>query len=178
MKMLAFAAVAALSMAAIAQEPAEGGEGLPPPPPMHERAHRGPMHEGMRGQMPGGMRQMNGSMQDPLVHMVMNPTIAEKIGLTDDQKAKLKALQPKRGENKELNEKVQSGMKKQMELLQAEKIDEAAVMAAIDEVFDARKEMAKAQTKRLIAVRSILTSEQIKAASEAMKEMRGQRTHK
>lgn len=178
MKMLVFAAVAALSMATFAQEPAEGGEGFPPPPPMHERAHRGPMHEGMRGQMPGGMRQMNGAMQDPLIHMVMNPKVAEKIGLTDDQKAKLKEIQPKRGENKELNEKVQAGMKKQMELLQAEAIDEAAVMAAIDEVFEARKEMAKAQTKRLIAVRSILTPEQIKAAQEAMKELRGPRAHK
>lgn len=170
MKMLVFAAVAALSMAAIAQEPAEGENGLPPPPPMHERARR--------GQMPGGMRQMNGAMQDPLIHMVMNPKIAEKIGLTDEQKAKLKEIQPKRGENKELNEKVQAGMKKQMELLQAETIDEAAVMAAIDEVFEARKAMAKAQTKRLIAVRSILTPEQIKAAQEAMKELRGPRAHK
>lgn len=170
MKMLVFAAVAALSMAAIAQEPAEGENGLPPPPPMHERTRR--------GQMPGGMRQMNGAMQDPIIHMVMNPKVAEKIGLSDEQKAKLKEIQPKRGENKELNEKVQAGMKKQMELLQAETIDEAAVMAAIDEVFEARKAMAKAQTKRLIAVRSILTSEQVKAAQEAMKELRGPRAHK
>lgn len=177
MKKLAFAAVAAMTFTALAQEPSD--QGLPPPPAQHEMGahHRGPM-AAPRARMPEGMRQSAGAMQDPLVHMVLNPKIAEKIGLSDDQKAQLKAIQPKRGENKELNEKVAAGMKKQMELLSAETIDEAAVMAAIDEVFEARKEIAKVQTKRLIAVRSILTAEQIKAAHEAMKEMRGSRARK
>ena len=170
MKKLMFAAIAAISMIAVAQESAIEGEGTAPVPVM------GPRQGGPRGgRMPGMIRAMGGAMQDPIVNAVMNPKVAEKIGLADEQKAKLKEIQPKRGENKEINAKVQAGMKKQMELLQAETIDEAAVMAAIDEVFEARKAMAKEQTKRLIAIRAILTPEQIKAAREAMKELRGPR---
>lgn len=127
---------------------------------------------GERQRMPGmGMRAGEG-IQDPIVFAVMNPRVAEKIGLSDEQKTKLKDL---RGGDRELNEKIRKGMEKQAELLKAETIDEAAVMAAIDEVFEARKAVAKAQTKRLIAIRSILTSEQIAKATEAMKEMRGPR---
>lgn len=149
MKKLMFVAAIALSMSAFAQEPM---------PPMD----REPM--AVRG----------GAPTDPIVHIVMNPRVAEKIGLSDEQKAKLKELQPKRGENKALNEKIAAGMKRQMELLNADQIDEAAVMAAIDEVFEAKKEIAKAQTKRLIAVKAVLTPEQIKAAHEAIREMRPQ----
>ena len=66
-------------------------------------------------------------------------------------------------------------MEKQVELLKAEKIDEAAVMQAIDEVFEARKEIAKAQTKRTIEIRSILTPEQVTKALEAMRDLRSSR---
>ena len=44
-------------------------------------------------------------------------------------------------------------------------------MKAIDEVFELRKEMAKEQAKRVIAVKSILTPEQIAKAHEEMKQM-------
>lgn len=156
MKKLMFTMAVALACVAMAQE----GE-LPPP---------GAMHGG-----PAPMAFRQGAPMDPLMHIVMNPKVAEKIGLSEEQKAKLKELQPKRGANKELNEKISAGMKREMELLNAEKIDEAAVMATIDEVFEIRKELAKEQTKRLIAIKSVLTPEQIKAAREAMKEMRGPR---
>lgn len=117
------------------------------------------------------MPMMNGSFE-PLVKLASNPKMAEKIGLTADQTAKLKALSDSQKEMKPLQEKVREAMKRQSELMQAEKIDEAAVMAAVDEVWAARKEVAKAQTKRVIAVRAILTPEQMKAAREAMAEMR------
>ncbi|MBR3922042.1 MAG: hypothetical protein IKJ45_02935 [Kiritimatiellae bacterium] len=60
---------------------------------------------------------------------------------------------------------------KQLDLMKAEKINEAAVMAAIDEVFELRKAMAKEQAKRVIAVKSVLTPEQVKKAHEEMKKM-------
>ena len=44
-------------------------------------------------------------------------------------------------------------------------------MAAIDEVFELRKAMAKDQAKRVIAVKSILTPEQVAKAHEEMKKM-------
>ena len=125
-----------------------------------------------RAPMPGLVPQ--GSI-DMAVRAAMNPKIAEQIGITEEQAAKLKALQSEKGNNKELNEKVRKGMARQKELLNAEKIDEAAVMATVDEIWEARKEMAKGQLKRVIAVRSILTADQVKKATEAVKAMRGMR---
>ena len=155
MKKLMIALVACAMASSLLAEPQERAEGH----------RRGPNAPRQAQQMMGMGQQM-----DPLVRAVMNPKIAEKLGLTEEQQAKIKELAPKRGENGDQQEKVRKGMKKQMELLAADKVDEAAVMAAIDEVFEARKEIAKAQTKRLIAVRSVLTGEQIAKAKEMMKQ--------
>ena len=106
---------------------------------------------------------------EPVMRAALNPKVAEKIGVTADQSAKLKELNGGKGELKTLQEKIQKGTARQMELLKAEKIDETAVMAAIDEVFEARKEVAKIQTRRLIAVKTILTPAQVKQAAELMK---------
>lgn len=110
-------------------------------------------------------------MGDPLLRAVMNPRIAESLGLTDEQKAKIKELSADRKDNRESQKKVREATMKQLELMKADKIDEAAVMAAIDEVFELRKQMAKDQARRVIAVKSILTPEQIAKAHEDMKKM-------
>ena len=120
----------------------------------------------------GLMRQ--GSI-DPIVRAALNPKLAQKLGITEEQSAKLKALQDGKGANKGLNEKISAGLKRQAKLLEAEKIDEAAVMATVNEIWDLRKEQAKNQLKRVIAVKSILTADQVRAATEAMKAMRSQR---
>ena len=106
---------------------------------------------------------------NPVVRAALNPKLAEKLGITEEQSAKLKALNAEKDGLKELNEKVRKGMERQAELLKADKVDEAAVMAALDEVWEARKEVAKRQTKRIIAVKSILTPEQVAKAREAIK---------
>lgn len=142
--------VAALCCAAIAQGP-QGG-------PNREKWRHGGMNPGM------GM--------NPIVGMVSNPKMAEKLGLTEEQKAKLKELRENRKEDRDLQEKARAATMKQFELMKAENIDEAAVMAAIDEVFELRKKMAKEQVKRVIAVKSILTPEQIKKAHEEMRARR------
>ena len=155
MKSLIVVAVAALSCMAFAEGP-EGGAR-----PEGGRRGFGPREGGM-GPMMGG---------DPIVRMVSNPAIAEKIGLSDEQKAKLKELKGDSEANRESQKKMREATMKQLELMKAEKIDEAAVMAAIDEVFELRKAMAKAQAKRVIAVKSVLTPEQVKKAHEEMKKM-------
>ena len=109
---------------------------------------------------------------DPVVRAALNPKLAEKLGVTEEQSAKLKALKAEKDGMKELNEKVRKGMERQAELLKADQVDEAAVMAALDEVWDARKEVAKRQTRRLIAVKSILKPDQIAKAREALKSLR------
>lgn len=123
----------------------------------------------------GQMGRGNMPQIDPMLRAAQNPKIAEKLGLTAEQVAKLKALADEKGSMKELQEKVRKGMESQAELLKAETVDEAAVMAALDAVWAARKEIAKRQTKRLIAVRKILSKEQITKVREAMKAMRGER---
>ena len=154
MKSLIVVAVAALSCVAFADGP-EGGQR-----PEGPRRGFGP-RDGF-GPMMGG---------DPIVRMVSNPAVAEKLGLSDEQKAKLKELKGNGEANRETQKKVREATMKQVELMKAEKIDESAVMAAIDEVFELRKAMAKEQAKRVIAVKSILTPEQVAKAHEEMKKM-------
>ncbi len=114
-----------------------------------------------------------GPVRDPILRMVSNPKIAEKLSLSEDQRAKLKEIRKASEANRGAQKKIREASKKQAELMKAAKIDEAAVMAAIDEVFEARKAMAKAQTKRIIAVKSILTPEQIeKFYGEIVKEQK------
>ncbi len=153
MKSLMMTVVAALACAAFAQAP-EGGA---------------PREGGRRGGMGPGM--MGGPMMDPIVRAVSNPKTAEKLGLTEEQQAKLKEVNKPNAASRENQKKVREATMKQLELMKAEKIDEAAVMKAIDEVFELRKEMAKEQAKRVIAVKSILTPEQIAKAHEEMKQM-------
>jgi len=142
---LASVAIAATTFAAGPQ----GGPGM----------HKGPGMEGPKGGFEGP--------QDPIVQMVNCPEFAEKVGLTDEQKAKIKEIAASSKESqKTLRRQLRDSMEKQADLLEAEKIDEAAVMAEIDKAFELRKEMAKAQTKRIIAIKSILTPEQIAKALE------------
>jgi Spy/CpxP family protein refolding chaperone len=157
MKSLIIVAVAALSCVAFADGGPKGGV-------RSEGGRRG------FGPREGGMGPMMGGM-DPIVRMVSNPAVAEKIGLSDEQKAKLNELKGDREANRAAQDKVRAATMKQLDLMKAEKIDESAVMAAIDEVFELRKAMAKEQAKRVIAVKSVLTPEQVKKAHEEMKKM-------
>lgn len=125
-------------------------------------------------QGPSG-RGMGRTGLDPIMRAAQNPKMAEKIGLSEEQQSKLKALASEKDVVKSLQAKVSAGTKRQSELLKAEKIDEAAVLATVDEIFEARKEIAKCQMKRLIAVKTVLTPEQIKAATEALQSMKDQR---
>jgi Spy/CpxP family protein refolding chaperone len=123
----------------------------------------------------GRFRSMGeGFSADPIVRMVAtNPKFAEKLNLTHEQKTKLEELNKTQRESGRVNRtKMSEAMKRQMALMTAENIDEAKVMASIDEVFALRCAMAKDQVKRVIAVKSILTPEQIKKANEIKAEFR------
>ena len=132
-----------------------------------ERGPRRPGGPGFHGGM-GGMRHHEMGM-DPIVFAVSRPKIVEKLGLTDDQKAKLKAVTDRAKEGRESMKKVREATMKQFELMKAEKVDEAAVMKAIDEVYELRKQIAKEQVRRVIEIKSILTPEQIAKAREEMR---------
>ena len=156
MKTLMAVVVAALACAAVADAPKGAPEGGRP-----------------RGMMAPGEGMM---MVDPMLRLATSPMAAEKLGLSEEQIAKAKELsQGGRDANKANQQKLREAMSRQMELMKAEKVDEAAVMASIDEVFELRKAMAKDQTRRVIAVKALLTPEQIKKATEEMKTMRATR---
>ena len=154
MKKLMMVAAAALCCAAFAQAPEGGPRG----------------GEGRRGGFggPGDIGPGGAGVQvDPVVRLVSSPRAAEVLGLSQEQQDKLRALN-NFGAARESQRKVREATQKQAELLAAEKVDEGAVMKAIDELFELRKEMAKEQTKRAIAIKGILTPEQIeKARKEA-----------
>ena len=154
MKCLMMMVVATVSLVALAREPAAEGAARP------------------RG---GRMAMVGGPSIEPVLRAAMNPKLAEKASITEEQVAKLKVIADEKGALKTLHEKVRKGTDRQVELLKAEKIDEAAAMAAIDETWDAKKEVAKYQTKRLIAVKSILSAEQIEKIRETLKAKRGGR---
>ena len=114
-----------------------------------------------------------GFFADPIARMVSNPKLVEKLGLTEEQKAKLDELnKSQRDAMKENRTKMGEAMKRQMALMKADKVDETAVLASIDEVFALRCAMAKNQVKRVIAIKAILTPEQIKKANEIKAEFR------
>ncbi len=109
------------------------------------------------------------SMVDNVAGFVLRPKMAEQLQLTDEQKEKIKGMRKAdREANREVQKRVAEAMGKQMKLLEAETIDEAAVMAAIDELFEAKKQVAKNQTKRLIELKGVLTKEQLESARKAM----------
>lgn len=113
------------------------------------------------------------------VMAAMNPKVAEQLGVPEDVRARLKQIDAEaRAEIKDLQSKTRAAMEKQAKLMKAPKIDEDAVMAVIDELFDLRKAMAKAQTKRVIAVKSQLSPEQLAKALEIVKAFREKKRDK
>ena len=122
----------------------------------------------------GGRRSASPSLE-PIVQMVRNPKMVEKLGFTEEQVKKLREIGDSRAELKELQAKVRQGSERQAELLKAEKIDEAAVMAAVEAVWNAKMAIAKVQTKRVIAIRSVLSPEQVRQALEIFRSTRVKR---
>ena len=117
----------------------------------------------------GFMRNGGGMMFNPIVGLAMNPRVADKLDLTGEQKGKIKALREERKGDAEKFGELRKLEEKQAELMKADNVDEAAVMATIDEIFELRKAMAKDQAKLAIAVTAILTPEQIAKGREELK---------
>lgn len=122
----------------------------------------------------GEGRQANGALLgiEPVMRLTQNPKMAERLGVTAEQVEKLKAVADNRAAMRDLQAKVRKGLERQSELMKAEKIDEAAILAAVDEVWEAKKAIARLQTQRVIGVRNVLSAEQVRKVLEAIREMR------
>ncbi len=130
-------------------------------------AARGGPGEGAR---PAPMERIMGGgdlEQSMLLRLLDNPRIAETIQLTDAQRKTLAAaFEPFDDQLKEVQPKLQEAIKVQTALLGELKPDEDKLMAAVDDVWGLRAEIAKIQTRKLMALRSHLTVDQINRARE------------
>ena len=115
------------------------------------------------------LKKDHGPKLDPVVVAVFNPKIAKALELTEEQKEKLARLKENKVVVKALRQQISQGMQKQAEALKSGDVDMAALDKIVDEVWSARRELAKIQIRRLVEVKSILTCGQIKKAREMFK---------
>ena len=146
-------AVSLAAAAANGQGPGMGGPGF--------GMHRPPMERAMRGE--------HGRWWN-------NPNIVEKLKLTDDQrKAMDQIFQAHREKLVDLRANVEKAEIEMEPLVRADQPNEAAVMAQIDKVAQARAELEKANARFLFELRAKLTPEQWKQVQDFRKNHEGMR---
>jgi periplasmic protein CpxP/Spy len=118
-----------------------------PPPPQHP--NRPPMERGF----PGG----------PSGRWWMDPGLVQRLGLTADQQKRIDAVfQQNRLKLIDLSAAVEKEEAILEPLLEADRPDEAQVLAQIDKVAQARAELEKANARMLLGFRGVLTLDQWK----------------
>jgi hypothetical protein len=159
-----------ISLAAIAQDQA-----APANQPRQRgeigRAPRGPAGQmGQRGQMGAQTaldRIMNGGDIEGgmLLRLLDNPRIAQQIQLTDDQRKAIEdAVKDLNDELEAIRPKLDEALKVQTELLRELKPDQDKLLAAVDDAWKLRTDVAKIQTRKLLVLRSLLTDDQAERA--------------
>lgn len=155
----------------------------PAPGPVPEmKPEAGPRMQGGRGGM--GERRFSGGMMEGrdfsferiVASIAMGQgEVAKKLNLTADQEGLIKRLvQEQRTKMIDLQASLQKTALKQAEVLTAEPLDEAALMAAVEESAKTRTELAKSQIQLLLDVRKALTEEQRKTLREMIIQARQQ----
>ena len=100
-----------------------------------------------------------------------NPHVAQKVGLTDDQKQRMDAIfERDRPQLKELNATLKKEEATLHPLLQADNLDEHKVLRQIDVVAQARANLEKANARMLCGLRKVLTPDQWKKLQEMARE--------
>jgi Spy/CpxP family protein refolding chaperone len=178
--------------AAAVEEPAPPpAEAAEPGAPRRERPRRpgfGPRRDGPEGAAgprrdgpggagrlgPGGAPGMHeGGSIGFLVPLLQRPEAAARIGLPEERAQALAATFAELdAQLKAVNGKLPDAFRRQADALEAEKPDEAAVLAAVNEVWDLRREVALLQTRKVLAIRTSLTAEQIEKARALLREER------
>jgi len=119
----------------------------PPPQPPTERA----FHFG------------NGREGGPRGRWWTDPALVQKLGLTADQEKRIDSqFQQSRLKLIDLSAALQKEEAIMEPLLEADRPDEAQVLAQIDRVAQARAELEKANARMLLGFRGVLTQEQWK----------------
>jgi len=106
-----------------------------------------------------------------IMKIIHNRKIGEQLGVSEEQRTQIK--QARLALEKELID-VRAELEKagldQVALLQAEKIDEDALMAAVERTGEIRTRAGKLRMKQYLAVRKVLTPEQLEKAKTMMQE--------
>jgi len=129
--------------------------------------------DGGEGRRPGMGRGPGADRQPPMEmvigRLLQNPEAREKLGITEDQVNAIKTgTEDIRTRMHELGEEMRSAAEEQVKLLQAETVDEEAVMAAVQKTGNIRTEIAKLRVKGLILVKSTLSADQVAKIKEFM----------
>ncbi len=135
-----------------------------------------PAGRGAAARRPGGVfeRALTGGEEGgPLVRLLDNPRLAERINLTERQRTAIQAdVEELDAELEVLRPHLEEAAQAQAELLRGPDPDEAVVLAAVEETWRLRTEAAKIQTRKMLAVRSHLTDEQLDSIQEMVDGMR------
>lgn len=146
----------------LAQDP-EGG--APPAPPSGGGPAAGPgAPAGPHNMHGGGMRMRHHG--DPLQGLMFPPehilNMAEELNLTPEQKTSIrnevKTNQPK---FTDLQFQLQDQMQAFTKLLHADKTDEKAAMAALDQVLDTERQIKRLHVGMIVRIKNMLTKEQV-----------------
>lgn len=134
------------------QQPPQSPDQQQPAPFMGPR--RPPMERAF------GLRRPHGPWWD-------NPEVAQKIGLTDEQKKKINdIIQQHRLKLVDLEATLKKEEIFMEPLVNADQPDEAKLLAQIDKVAQARAELEKANARMLLGVRRVLSADQWKKLQE------------
>jgi hypothetical protein len=131
----------------------------------------GPRRDGPGAPGRGGFGMNEGGSLGFLVPLLQKPETAAKIGLPEEKAQALAAtFADLDAQLKAANEKLPAAFKRQADALEATPVDEAAVLAAVNEVWDLRREVALLQTRKVLAIRASLSAEQIEKARALLKD--------
>ena len=109
--------------------------------------------------------------QNLLLRVLENPQVAERLQLTEAQRDALgKVFKEFDAELETIRPKLEEALKVQAGLLGEINLDRDKLMAAVEDAWKLRTEIAKIQTRKLLALRSQLTADQINRAREMMNE--------
>jgi len=111
------------------------------------------------------------SRDDMMTHALRNPEIAEKIGLSEEQRDKIsRRIEKMEDKNLDLKYKIEKAALKQARLMTTKDLDEEALMAVVDELGKYRTQQAKQRIGMLIFMRKTLTDEQATKMREIMRD--------
>jgi periplasmic protein CpxP/Spy len=103
-----------------------------------------------------------------------NPRLAERIGLTDDQKKKMDDIfLQSRLQLIDLNATVEKQEAVMQPLISADQPDESKILSQIDAIAQARAELEKSRARMLFGIRKVLTPEQWKKVQAMVHEDHG-----